>query len=139
MAKRPDNLAGTDLTSPINRIPAGKVAIAQNVRGYIEGGFQLRNGLGNSIISVGSEVNSLARMNDTTPDGPADGYSLIIGTAAGAIHVFPSDSTVATGLSGNPVSIVPFRPNSSVRPFAYIGDDAPYPNVVVDSGFHCAG
>lgn len=139
MAKRPDSFSGNDLTSPLNRIPAGKVAIAQNVRAYLDGGFALRNGLGNAIITVDAPINSLVRMNDTTPDGPTDGFCLIIGTEAGAIFVSPSTSPVASGQSGNPVSIVPFRPNTSVQPWAYIGDDAPTPNVTVDSGFHCSG
>ena len=32
--------------------------------------------------------------------------------------------TVATGLSGNPLSMVPFRPNTSVKPFMYVADSA---------------
>ena len=31
---------------------------------------------------------------------------------------------VATGLSGNPVSMVPFRPNASVQPWMYVSDSA---------------
>ncbi len=142
MAKRPDNFGGVDLTSPVNRIPPGKVAVAENTRAYIDGGFMLRNGLGSPLITVDSTVNSLARMNDTTPDGPAAGYCLVIGTDSGTLWVYPSpgdSSAVVTGLSGNPVSIVPFRPNTSVQPWAYIGDNAPYPNVTVDSGYTCCG
>lgn len=137
MAKRADSFSGIDLTSPLNRIPPGKAALAVNVRAYVEGGFTLRNGLGNAIIAVDSSINSLARMNDTTPAGPEDGYCLVIATDSGSMYV--GSEKVASGLSGNPVSIVPFRPNTSVQPWAYIGDDAPYPNVTVDSGFQCAG
>lgn len=137
MPKRPDNFRGINLTAPINRIEPGEVALAVNCRAYIEGGFSIRNGLGDAIITVDSSVNSLCRMNDTTPDGPEDGFCLIIGTDSGTVYV-GADST-ANGLSGNPVSIIPFRPNTSVQPWAYIGDDAPYPNVTVDSGFQCTG
>src|SRR5271156_473599 len=122
MAKRPDNFSGNDLTSPLNRIPPGKAALATNVRSYIEGGFTLRNGLGNPIIVVDSSINSLLRMNDTTPNGPVGGYCYIVGTDIGAIYA--GDESVATGLSGSPVSIVPFRPNTSVQPWAYIGDNS---------------
>lgn len=146
MAKRVDNFAGIDLTSPINRMAPGHAAIAQNLRAYIEGGWILRNGLSDPIVTVDSGIVSLARMNDTTPAGPEDGYCLIIGTKSGNIYVdstpttpFVDSTPQATGLSGNPVSIVPFRPNTSVQPWAYIGDNAPYPNVTVDSGFQCAG
>lgn len=97
----------------------------------------LRNGLSDPIISVDSSVNSLCRMNDTTPAGPGDGFCLLISTDSGSLYV--GADKVASGLSGNPVSIIPFRPNTSVQPWAYIGDDAPAPNVTVDSGFTCAG
>lgn len=114
-----------DLTSPINRIAAGKDALAINVRAYTEGGFQLRNGLGEPIVTVDSSITSVCRMNDTTPAGPEDGYCYIVGTEAGSVFVFPADSSaVATGLSGDPVSIVPFRPNASVQPWAYIADSS---------------
>lgn len=147
MAKRPDNFNGIDLTSPLNRMPGGHAALAQNVRAYIEGGFTLRNGLSDAIITVDSSVNTIQRLNDTTPAGPPQGYSTIIATDSGTVWCNPTQpSPVAEGQSGNPVSIVPFRPNTSVQPWAYIGDDAPYPNVVVDSthsgyalGFHCTG
>ena len=129
MAKRPDNFAGIDVVSPLNRLPAGKVALAQNVRPYGDGSVEMRTGLGNPVLSLGSEVNSLHRLNDTTPDGPQSGSVLIVGTASGAIFV--NSTSEATGLSGNPVSIVPFRPNASVQPWAYIADNAPFPNVTV--------
>ncbi|HWF62944.1 MAG TPA: hypothetical protein VN666_21910 [Nitrospira sp.] len=80
-------------------------------------------------------------MNDLTPAGPPSGFVRIISTDSGSI--FADSALVAEGLSGNPVSIVPFRPNTSVQPWAYIGDSAPYPNVLVDSGmtlgFPCTG
>ena len=123
--RRPDSFKGLDLTSPQNRIEPGRVASAVNVRAYTEGGFQIRTGLGDPIVTVDSSVNSLCRMNDTTPTGPGDGYCLIIGTEAGSLFVFPADSSaVATGLSGDPMSIVPFRPNTSVKPWGYAADSS---------------
>lgn len=147
MAKRPDNFRGNNLTAPLNRLGPGEAALAENVRGYIDGGFTLRNGLGPAIITVDSSVNSLCRMNDTTPAGPAQGFCTVIATDSGLLYVNPASlSPVVEGLSGDPVSIVPFRPNTSVQPWAYIGDNAPAPQVVVDSthaggilGFYCAG
>lgn len=137
MAKRPDDFKGFSLADPINRIPAGRAGLAQNVRAYGQGQFNLRNPLSNAIITPGSSVQSLARMNDTTPAGPVSGYVLISGDTNG--HIYANATSVATGLSGNPVSIIPFRPNTSVQPWAYIGDSAPSPNVIVDSSFHCSG
>jgi len=125
MAQRADSFKGMSLTDPINRIPAGKTALAINMRAYTEGGFALRNGLGEPIITVDSSIVSLCRMNDTTPAGPEDGYCYVIVTDSGAVYVYPADSgPVAVGLSGDPVSIVPFRPNASVQPWAYIADSS---------------
>jgi hypothetical protein len=126
-----------DLTSPINRVPPGRVTIAKNVRAYLDGGFKLRHPLSDPIITVDSSVQSLARMNDTTPAGPGSGFVIITESASG--NVYADLTSAATGLSGNPVSMVPFRPNASVQPWMYIGDDAPYPNVTVDSSFNCTG
>ena len=152
MAKRPDNFSGNDFTSPLNRVPPGKAILAINARAYIEGGFMLRNGLSDAIITVDSSVNTIQRMNDTTPAGPAQGYCTIVATDSGALYVNPASlNPVVTGQSGNPVSIVPFRPNTSVQPWGYVGDDAGYdsnnnPIVTVDSthaggtlGFKCTG
>lgn len=136
-SKRPDAFHGLDLTSPINRIPGGRVAMAANVRGYGEGRFQLRNVLGDPILTLDSSVQSVARMNDTTPAGPGSGYVIISASSSGKIYA--NATPEATGLTGNPVSIVPFRPNTSVQPWAYIGDDEPSPNVTVAGPFNCAG
>lgn len=117
--------SGMNLTSPLNRIRAGMVALAVNSRAYFLGGFQLRNLLTNAILTVSGVINTLSRLNDSTPAGPLSGYSIVI--AAGT-SLFSNQTLVATGLSSNPVSMVPFRPNASVRPFDYIGDVAPTPN-----------
>jgi len=114
---------GSDFTKPINRIGAGFAAIAQNVRAYFEGGFELRNPLSDPIIQLDSSVQSVARLNDSTPAGPASGYTLISETTIG--NLFNNVTPIASGLSGNPVSMVPFRPNASVQPWMYIGDSAP--------------
>lgn len=137
MAKRPDNLSGIDLTSPLNRMPSGRVSVAENIRAYLRGGFQLRKVLSAPLITIDSTVQSLARLNDTTPAGPPSGYILLSASASG--RLFANSASVASGLSGNPVSMVPFRPNTSVQPWEYIGDDAPSPNVTVDSSFQCSG
>lgn len=124
----PLDFHGLDLTHPVNRIPAGRVAMAENVRAYGQGQFELRNALSGPIvvdsspIVLDSSVQSLARMNDTTPAGPEIGYVLISEDAAGKLYA--DDTAVASGFSGDPVSITPFRPNTSVQPWAYIADDS---------------
>lgn len=137
MARRPDDFRGVDATSPVNRIPAGHVAMAENVRAYGVGHFQLRNQLSDPIIELDSSVVSLARLNDTTPEGPASGYTII--SVDGQGNLYNNSSEIATGLSGNPVSLAPFQPNQSVQPWMYVGDNAPANQVVLDSSFSCSG
>lgn len=114
-----------DLTSPINRLKAGYAAIAVNVRAYLVGGFQLRNLLTAPIITISGIISTLARLNDSTPAGPPSGYTLV--SLAGTT-LYNNTTSTATGMSGNPVSMQPFRPAASVRPVLYIGDVAPSPS-----------
>ena len=122
------NFRGLDLTSPINRLEAGRAALAVNVRSYLRGGFTTRTLLTDALLTVSAAVNAFARLNDTTPSGPAGGSTLII--SAGTT-LYNNVTQVATGLTGNPVSLVPFRPNTSVQPWEYVGDNAPQGNVTL--------
>ena len=136
------NFGGLDLTSPINRIRAGMVAIAQNVRAYLSGGFALRNPLTDAIISaLPTPVHTIRRLNDSTPNGPASGYTLIIGAGT---SLYAWNSTiglvlVATGLSGNPLSMIPFRPNASVQPWMYVFDSSPAGTVTLITKYLISG
>lgn len=72
-----------------------------------------------SASSATDTVNSLRRLNDSTPDGPPSGFALIW-SVLGKLYV---DSTlVATGFSSNRKSLASFRPDASVQPWMYVGD-----------------
>jgi len=120
------SFGGFDLVHPIDQLPPTKYPYAANVRAYIKGAIKGRNLLADAIYNLGAPVHSIRRLNDSTPAGPASGFSIVNG-ASTRISVWNSTggvADVADGLSGNPVSIIPFRPNASVRPFAYIADSA---------------
>lgn len=123
------NFRGLDLTNPINRLAAGFAAVVVNVRDYLKGGFALRNPLSPAIISaLPTPIHTVRRLNDSTPNGPSSGYSLIIG-AGTSIYCWNVDIglvLVATGLTGNPVSMLPFRPNTSVQPWMYVADSSAF-------------
>lgn len=72
-------------------------------------------------VDLPDPPHTIRRLNDSTPNGPPAGYVLVIG-AAGKMYV--NNSQVASGMSGNPVSMVPFRPNTSPQPDMYIGDSS---------------
>ena len=113
------NFRGLDLSSPVNRLKAGFAALAVNVRAYALGSFMLRNLLTNAVVTVSGAITTLARLNDSTPAGPSSGYTLI--SLAGTT-LYNNTTPIATGMSGNPVSMLPFRPNLSVQPWMYVGD-----------------
>ncbi len=118
---------GIDILHPIDRIPNGRVPMAINVRRYVAGAVKGRNLLTSALISaLPTPIHTLHRLNDSTPNGPSSGYSLVIG-ASTFLYVWNSTIgllEVASGLSGNPLSMVPFRPNASVQPWMYVADSA---------------
>ncbi len=132
---------GFSVTGPINRL-VGKVALAINVRGYWDAAITLRALLTDAILTVSAAIQTVARLNDSTPAGPGGGFTYIVKDIAGNLYAGITGmlTAKATGLSANPISIVTFRPNTSVRPWAYIGDSAPSPNVnIVADTFACSG
>ena len=110
---------GMDLVHPPDALAPGKFAYAQNVRAYVGERTSPRSPEGSSVMTLGSSVHSLRRLNDTTPAGPPLGY-VLIGGAAGILYA--NGIQVAHGLSGNPLSLIPFRPAASVQPWMYVGD-----------------
>jgi hypothetical protein len=112
---------GVDLTHPANRVPSGRVTIAQNIRSYSVGSINFRNLLTTALFTLSDAIHSIRRLNDSTPNGPSDGYTLINGAGT---NMYSGSTVVATGLTGNPVSEIPFRPNTSVQPWMYVGDSA---------------
>ena len=116
---------GMNVTTPVNRLEAGFCAVAANVRAYLDSGFALRNPLTAAVISsLPTPIHSIKRLNDSTPNGPPGGYSLVIGASTSLYLWNPTVGLVrvATGLSGNPLSMIPFRPNTSVQPWMYVAD-----------------
>lgn len=132
---------GFSLVDPINRI-SNKVALAVNVRGYWASAFTLRSLLTDAILTVSAALQTIARLNDSTPAGPVGGFIYVLKDIAGNLYagVTGTLTASATGLSTNPVSLVSFRPNTSVQPWMYVGDSAPSPNVtIVADSFACSG
>ena len=107
---------------PLDALPATKYGYLQNVRAYKQMQITDRATASAPVISgLPTPIHTARLLNDTTPDGPAGGYVRVIG-AAGSVYV--NSSQVASGLSGNPISLCPFRPNASVQPWMYTGDSS---------------
>src|SRR5271170_449490 len=122
---------GMNLVKSPDLLPEGEWAYLQNVRSYLQDRIIGRNTQSSPIITIDSSVQSLRRLNDTTPTGPPSGFILISSDTSG--NVYANSPVTVSGLSGNPVALDPFRPNASVQPWMYIGDSAPYPDVIVSS------
>jgi hypothetical protein len=128
---------GMNLVNPPDKMPLGKSPFAQNVRAYLRDRVTSRARQDSSVVPIlSAAVHSIRRLNDSTPDGPPQGFILVSG-AGNALYA--NGTQVAHGLSGNPISLLPFRPNESVQPWMYVGDSA-LAGVQVDSstGGHSA-
>lgn len=110
---------GMNTMMPPDRMPPGKYPFAQNVRAILGDRVMDRPPLGNPVETLPAAVHSLRRLNDSTPAGPVAGFILVGGAST---ILYAGNTPVATGLSGNPLSLLPFRPNASVQPWMYVGD-----------------
>jgi hypothetical protein len=110
---------GVNTVLPPDRVPLYKYPFAQNVRAYLNDAIAPRATQDSSVETLPTTVHTLRRLNDTTPAGPATGFILIGGAGT---ELFAGITEVDSGLSGNPLSLVPFRPNTSVQPWMYVGD-----------------
>lgn len=104
-------------------LPVGVYAYLQNVRRFLQGRTIARPPLGSNLIPspLPSGVTSLIRLNDTTPTGPVSGFALIEGANG---YLYNNSTQIASGLTGNPLSFVTFRPNASPPPWCYAADNS---------------
>jgi len=110
---------GINVVLPPDKVPAGKYPYAHNVRAYLRERTSGRATLDSSSVVLPYTPHSIRRLNDTTPAGPAGGFILVEGAAN---LLYANAVQVDSGLSGNPISLLPFRPNASVQPWMYVGD-----------------
>lgn len=127
---------GMTTVQPLDNLPPGKYAYLQNVRAFQQQQLVARTTTSTAIIgSLPSPVHTLRVLNDTSAAGPVGGYVRVIGAAG---NVYVNSTEVASGLSGNPLSLCPFRPNSSVQPWMYVGDSSMSVTITANS-FVCVG
>lgn len=108
---------GMNTVLPPDKVPPGKYVYAQNVRAYLQEQTVGRATQDAPAETLAASIHSLRRLNDSTP--ASLGPTLIAG-AAGVLYA--GTAPVASGMSGDPISLVPFRPNASVQPWMYVGD-----------------
>lgn len=102
-----------------DKCPPGKFPYAQNVRAYFGDAATGRATQDSSLFTYPAAPHTIRRLNDSTPAGPAGGFVLTVGAGT---NLYKNNVQVDSGFSGNPLSLIPFRPNQSVQPWMYVGD-----------------
>lgn len=114
--------AGMHLSSPVDAVPEGKIVYGKNVRGYLTSPLQGRPGLTKLWpLPVGTGLcHSIRRLND---DSVAyGGFTRIYGIGTVLYHGPTNAFSVQAGFSGNPLTLVEFRPPESAAPWMYVAD-----------------
>lgn len=127
---------GMNTVQPPDMLPPGKYPYAQNVRAYLGDRVTGRATQDSSVLNLPTGVHSVRRLNDSTPAGPLAGFILVAGAST---NLYANATQVDSGLSGNPISLVPFRPATSVQPWMYVGDSLKMDKVRSDGTRYAMG
>ena len=117
--------AGVDLRAPLDAMPPGHFPYLDNVRVVEEGRLEARPGYTtfNTVALSTKALHSIRRLNDAAMFFAAAGYIYVVGNGttlwAGTENAL---AQIDTGYSGNPLSIINFRPENSPSSFAYVYD-----------------
>lgn len=114
--------SGIDLVHPLDRMPPGAFAYLFNVRVITEGRIEGRPGYTQSIV-LADIPNSIRRLNDPSKTYAPSGYTYIGGGGTKLYAGIESAySIIDTGYSGQPLSLIPFRPDQSPESWMYVYD-----------------
>lgn len=118
---RLDIAGGINTVASADQIPenGGGWPYLQNVRKNRKSMTVARYPLGSNLLTsaLAHGITSVSRLND--PYNLSAGYAYISGSN-GSLYV--GDTQVASGLSTNPLSFLPYRPPDSPQPWDYIAD-----------------
>jgi hypothetical protein len=119
-------LKGLQLNRPIDLIEPGYCPTLKNIRSFQDGSIQPRPGINRVYDAAVADliVHSCRRLNNDL-SGASQAYALFVGAGDelykdNAAHT--SLSSIDTGYSGNPLSLIPFRPLQSPEPYLYVSD-----------------
>lgn len=116
---------GLDLVSPVDRMPPGSLQYAYNIRTVEEGRIDARPGYAPFGSGVGAPklLHSIRRLNDPDASFAANGYTYIVGNGTTLESGIETAITqIDTGYSGNPLSLLAFRPDVSPESWMYVYD-----------------
>jgi hypothetical protein len=112
---------GMNTVDATDEIKPGSYPYLQNARKILGGRLTARAPLGANLLAsaISSGVTSLVRMNDPYKSAPSFVY---VNGANGKLYV--NVAQVATGLSGLPLSYLPYTPPDSPQPWCYVADSS---------------
>lgn len=113
---------GLDLVHPLDRMPVGSYGYLFNVRVLQEGRVDGRPGY-TRLLGMSDPPNSIRRLNDPDMSYAPTGYIYVAG---GGDNLYAGAGTDFlkrdTGYSGDPLSLIPFRPDQAPESWMYVYD-----------------
>jgi len=133
---------GVCLTAAPDTMPQGKWPLLQNIRAYQAGTIAPRFGMSQRYTTGASTpVHSLARLLD--PTGIPVSPSLVLAGVGSTLYAGPDApgvlSSVFTGFSGHPLSILSLQPPASPTPWFYVTDSAVMRKINADHTVYTIG
>lgn len=126
---RIDIAGGINTVASPDQIPenGGGIPYAQNVRKNRKSMTVARFPLGSNLLgsALSNSINSVSRLSDPYKTSPSYAY---ISGSNGSLYV--GTTQAASGLSGNPLSFLAYRPNATPKPFEYIADPSLAVNIL---------
>ncbi len=117
---------GVQLSKPVDSLDPSKFAILRNCRSVQDGSIQCRPGVSalNAMAALDQlNVHSVRRLNDPLP-GAANPFIRVTGAGTKLYAGVTPVAALVTGFSGNPLSLIPYRPPSSPESWMYVGDSS---------------
>jgi len=117
---------GIDLVHPLDRIPEGYFPYLQNIRVIEEGRIESRPGYSDFLTLAGADTpNSIRRLNDADKSFASAGYIFVGGGGSNLYAGIPGAyNNVDSGYSGNPLTLITFRPDQSPESWMYVYDSS---------------
>lgn len=131
------NCLGLDLNRPVDSTKPSKFPYLKNCRSYQAGRIEPRFGLTDiaAVVAGQSPVHSVRRLND-----PANStYTRIVGAGTHLAYGQAAFTDLDSGYSGDPLALVPWKPDASPTPFMYVGDRSRMRKVGVTGSLHTVG
>lgn len=123
---------GMNTVDAPDELKPGSYPFLQNIRKILGGRMVARPPIGANLLGspLAASVTSLVRMNDPYKSSPSFVY---ISGSNGKLYI--GTTQLATGLSVNPLSFLPYDPPSSPEPWCYTADSSLAVTVPAYSGY----